>query len=226
MRRPFGVFSGADAWTTIPTQAERDACKTCIDSFLAPDPDTLASVLTKVINQGASSGEFSAQQSLTDSIYELAGDAAGNRARPGPVQPAQPLRPPGAAPVRVNLHAAALHGADQGVHAGRPEHALDPRCDVRAVRRQSAGRTGPGGRPGTACRRWSANDKLVSRLATGMAAACPADLTALTTGSQCTFGMLWNGADVTNVATRTGVGIRRASSPRPRTASSVRPSTS
>jgi hypothetical protein len=81
MRRAFGTYSGQDTWTTIPTQAERDACKTCIDSFLAPDPDTLSSVLTKVINQGASSGEFSAQQSLTDSIYELAGDARRERPR-------------------------------------------------------------------------------------------------------------------------------------------------
>ena len=62
----------------------RDACKTCIDSILAPDPDTLKDVLETVINQGATSGEFTAQQSLTDSIFELAGDVPQGTAPNGP----------------------------------------------------------------------------------------------------------------------------------------------
>ena len=74
MRSAFGQVTGQDTWKSIPTQAMRDACKTCVDSFLAPDPDTLKDVLDKVINQGATSGEFTAQQSLTDSIFELSGD--------------------------------------------------------------------------------------------------------------------------------------------------------
>jgi hypothetical protein len=42
-----------------------------------------------------------------------------------------------------------------------------------------------------------------------MSAGCPLNATAGTTGSQCTFAMLWNGADITNVGSRSGVGIRR-----------------
>ena len=89
MVRPLGTLSGNDTWTTIPTQAERDACRTCVDSFLAPDPDTLKAVLETVINQGASSGEFTAQQSLTDSIFELAGDVP-QGAAPNPWSPMNP----------------------------------------------------------------------------------------------------------------------------------------
>jgi hypothetical protein len=211
MRRAFGVVTGNDTWTTIPNQAERDACKTCIDSFLAPDPDTLAAVLTKVINQGAASGEFSAQQSLTDSIYELAGDAPQGTA-PAPWSPFNPRnRYDPLVPHRfvstftLPLFTGQIKAYTQG---GPNSLAIADATCVQYVDNPPAG-VGPEDTPGTACRRWSANDKLVSRLATGMAAACPLNVAAGTTGSQCTFGMLWNGADITNVATRAGVGIRR-----------------
>jgi hypothetical protein len=196
MRRPFGTFSGQDTWTTIPTQAERDACKTCIDAFIAPDPDTLAAVLNKVINQGASSGEFSAQQSLTDSIYELAGDAPQGTA-PAPWSPFNPRnRYDPLVPHRfVSTFTLPLFTGQIKAYTNDGPDSLaisDASCAV-----------------GTACRRWSANDKLVSRLSNGMSAGCPLNATAGTTGSQCTFSMLWNGADITNVGTRAGVGIRR-----------------
>ncbi len=196
MRRAFGVLHRQDTWTTIPSQAERDACKTCIDAFLAPDPDTLAAVLTKVINQGASSGEFSAQQSLTDSIYELAGDAPQGTA-PAPWSPFNPRnRYDPLVPHRfVSTFTLPLFTGQIKAYTNDGPDSLasaDASCLA-----------------GAACRRWSANDKLVSRLANGMAAACPLNVTAGTTGSQCTFAMLWNGADITNVATRAGVGIRR-----------------
>ena len=45
-------------------------CKTCTDAFIAPDPVTLANQLQSIIDQGASDGEFSAQQSITESVYE------------------------------------------------------------------------------------------------------------------------------------------------------------
>ena len=211
MRRTFGVVSANDTWITIPTQAERDACKTCIDSFLAPDPDTLAAVLNKVINQGASSGEFSAQQSLTDSIYELAGDAPQGTA-PAPWSPFNPRnRYDPLVPHRfvstftLPLFTGQIKAYTQG---GPSSLAIPDATCVPFVDNPPAG-LGPEDVLGTACRRWSANDKLVSRLANGMSAACPLNVTAGTTGSQCTFSMLWNGADITNVATRAGVGIRR-----------------
>ena len=46
-------------------------------------------MLNKVINQGATSGEFTAQQSLTDSIFELAGDVPQGTA-PKPWSPMNP----------------------------------------------------------------------------------------------------------------------------------------
>ena len=56
----------------------RAGCTTCEDAFIAPDSATLAKQLQAIIDQGASSGEFSAQQSVTESIFEyvdLASDA-------------------------------------------------------------------------------------------------------------------------------------------------------
>ena len=196
MRRAFGTVGGQDTWTTIPTQAERDACKTCIDSFLAPDPDTLASVLNKVINQGASSGEFSAQQSLTDSIYELAGNAPQGTA-PAPWSPFNPRnRYDPLVPHRfVSTFSLPLFtGQIRAYTQDGPDSLASTDASCLA---------------GAACRRWSANDKLVARVATGMATACPLNATAVATAGQCPFSLLWNGADITNVGSRTGVGIRR-----------------
>ncbi len=196
MRRAFGTFSGQDTWTTIPTQAERDACKTCIDSFQAPDADTLKDVLTRVINQGATTGEFSAQQSLTDSIYELAGDAP-QGAAPAPWSPFNPRnRYDPLVPHRfVSTFTLPLFtGQIKAFTQDGPD---------------SLASTGASCLAGQACKRWSANDKLVARVGTGMAAACPANATAVTTVGQCPFTLLWNGADITNVGSRSGVGIRR-----------------
>ena len=211
MKRAFGTFSGQDTWTTIPTQAERDACKTCIDSFQAPDPDTLKSVLTKVINQGASSGEFSAQQSLTDSIYELAGDAPQGTA-PAPWSPFNPRnRYDPLVPHRfvstftLPLFTGQIRAYTQGGPASLSS------TGATCVLPVDVAPAGPsaGDIPGTACKRWSANDKLVARVSGGMGLACPANVTAGTTAGQCPFNLLWNGADITNVGSRAGVGIRR-----------------
>ena len=48
----------------------RATCPTCTDAFIAPDPATLAAQLQSIIDQGASDGEFTAQQSITESVYE------------------------------------------------------------------------------------------------------------------------------------------------------------
>jgi hypothetical protein len=77
MVRPFGTFGGHDTWTSIPTQAERDKCKTCVDAFLVPDAATLRQVLSDVINQGAAVGEFTAQQSVSSNVFELVGQVPG-----------------------------------------------------------------------------------------------------------------------------------------------------
>src|SRR5262249_62358828 len=64
MQQNPGTFGGKDTWTSIPTQAQRDACKTCVDAYLVPDAATLRQVLTDVINQGAAVGEVTAQHAV------------------------------------------------------------------------------------------------------------------------------------------------------------------
>ncbi len=70
MQQTFGTYSNWDTWTQFPSQADRNRCKTCSDAFLAPDPETLKKVLQSVIDIGAQSGEFSAQQAITESVFE------------------------------------------------------------------------------------------------------------------------------------------------------------
>ena len=69
---PVGPWTGTQA----SIQALRNQCSTCQDAFIAPDATTLARQLQSIIEQGAQDGEFTAQQSITDSIYEYV-DAAG-----------------------------------------------------------------------------------------------------------------------------------------------------
>ena len=205
MVRPLGTLSGNSTWTTIPTQAQRDACRTCVDSFLAPDPDTLKAVLETVINQGASSGEFTAQQSLTDSIFELAGDVP-QGAAPNPWSPMNPrnrydpLVPHRfASTFTLPLFTGQIKAYTQGGPASLASTGASCAYTI----------AGDGTLTGQACRRWSANDKLVTRVTSGMAAACPADATAGAAASECNFAKLWNGADDSNIGSQAGVGIRR-----------------
>jgi hypothetical protein len=64
-----------DSSTTLANQRAR--CATCTDAFIAPDSATLATQLQGLIDQGASSGDFNAQQSVTDTVFEYV-----NRADP------------------------------------------------------------------------------------------------------------------------------------------------
>ncbi len=57
-----------DSSTTLATK--RAQCTTCQDAFVAPDAATLGAVLRALIEQGASIGEFTAQQSIVDSVFE------------------------------------------------------------------------------------------------------------------------------------------------------------
>ena len=54
----------------------RARCTTCVDAFAAPDATTLATTLQSIIDQGASDGDFNAQQSITESVYEYVHFAA------------------------------------------------------------------------------------------------------------------------------------------------------
>ena len=73
-------------WTTIPTAAERAACVTCRDAFVAGDAQALIDALQAAIDQGQSAGEFSDQQSITESVFELISGIA------TPENPLDPLR--------------------------------------------------------------------------------------------------------------------------------------
>jgi len=71
------IADGVDRWETEPATSDRLACKTCIDAFLAPDADELAAVLQSIIDQGATAGSFTAQQSITANVFELGGEVTG-----------------------------------------------------------------------------------------------------------------------------------------------------
>ncbi len=74
-------------WAAIPTAAQRAACTTCRDAFLATNAAALSSAIQSVIDQGQTSGEFSDQQSITETIYEYV-DVAGTPAPSPPPAPA------------------------------------------------------------------------------------------------------------------------------------------
>jgi hypothetical protein len=63
----------ATRWNAIPTAAQRAACTTCRDAFLPTNVADLTAALQTAIDQGQAAGEFSDQQSITESIFELAG---------------------------------------------------------------------------------------------------------------------------------------------------------
>jgi hypothetical protein len=64
--------TGTCAWNATAAQltAQRARCTTCQDAFVAPDAATLATQLQAIIDQGAAEGEFNAQQSITESVFE------------------------------------------------------------------------------------------------------------------------------------------------------------
>ena len=68
----------------------RATCPTCTNAFVAPDPTTLAAQLQSIIDQGASDGEFNAQQSITESVYEYLDPATLLGTPPKPFDAADP----------------------------------------------------------------------------------------------------------------------------------------
>ena len=93
----------ATRWANIPTAAQRAACATCRDAFLATDAQALTTALQSVIDQGQTSGEFSDQQSITETVFEFTDLAAAPTPNPTvlPVvtRPTRrSIRPPGSGP--------------------------------------------------------------------------------------------------------------------------------
>jgi hypothetical protein len=68
-----GAAQRWDGAVETPTalQTKRANCTTCIDAYFAPDAETLAAQLQSILDQGASSGEFTAQQSVFTPVMEL-----------------------------------------------------------------------------------------------------------------------------------------------------------
>lgn len=65
--------TGSCQWndTAANLTALRSQCTTCRNAYVAPDAATLAQQMQGLIDQGAQVGQFSAQQSLTESVYEF-----------------------------------------------------------------------------------------------------------------------------------------------------------
>ncbi len=140
---------GGSGMTSGWNAAARLLCETCQDAFIAPDPASLASVLQSIFDQGAQSGEFTAQQSITGSIYEYV-DQAPTTAPAKPFDARNPDTRYGAfTPVKfsLDLHPAGFQRPDQGVRQ-RLQHRAGHRhlSGRRRVLRRGHGRPVHGGR--------------------------------------------------------------------------------
>lgn len=72
MIRPTTGSGAAQRWSAIPSATDRANCATCRDAFLATNANALSSALQSVIDQGQTAGEFSDQQSITETVFEYA----------------------------------------------------------------------------------------------------------------------------------------------------------
>jgi hypothetical protein len=82
------------SWTTLSANISdkvTGGCPNCQDAFLASDAASLASALQTAIDQGQTVGEFSDQQSITESVYEFA--ATVTTLVPSPSPSPDPLNP-------------------------------------------------------------------------------------------------------------------------------------
>jgi hypothetical protein len=78
------------AWANTPSQSDRDNCTTCVDAFLASNATDLAAALQSAIDQGQSAGEFSDQQSITETVFEFAASVTLPSPSPGASAPPSP----------------------------------------------------------------------------------------------------------------------------------------
>jgi hypothetical protein len=77
---PLYITNDGDKWTDTEANiaAKRALCTTCQNAYMAPDASTLRDKMQAVINQGALEGEFNAQQSITESVFEYLDFATDN----------------------------------------------------------------------------------------------------------------------------------------------------
>jgi hypothetical protein len=178
---PLFIANDGNRWTESTTNitTKRALCETCVDAFIAPDAATLKSQLQGIIDQGASDGDFNAQQSITESVYEYVHLAATatvlfDAAKPG-------LRYRAIVPTRF-VSSFSLPGF---------------KGQQRAYQNDGSGGS---------VERWSAGAKLRSQVATAMVSGdlftSGCDTTAEGGGpGECAFNQLHGGADDTNIRT-------------------------
>lgn len=83
----------AEQWTTAPSDADRAACLTCRDAILARDSVGLSAAMSALLTQIVS-GEYSDQQSITETVYEFVESAPSPSPLPSPSPvPYHPLNP-------------------------------------------------------------------------------------------------------------------------------------
>jgi hypothetical protein len=180
--------AGGTAWPAAPTAAARALCVTCQDAFLAPTPAALAATLNAIFNQGAQSGEFTAQQSVTDAIYEYVDKV------PAPMT--SPVTPP--------------------FSAFAPYNRYDALTPIKYV--SSFTLPGFNGQlkayrnvAGAAVLQWSAGDKLLINVTSGMSNAtnCPLAANPSAVAGECNFTQLHGGATDSTIAGSTAAIKRR-----------------
>ena len=72
---PVTGSGGLERWSRAPTATEISACTTCRPASIAANPADLATALQSAIEQGQTFGVYSDQQSVTESVFELAFEA-------------------------------------------------------------------------------------------------------------------------------------------------------
>src|SRR6266511_1590994 len=179
---------GATPWPAAPTAADRANCVSCQDAYLAPTPAALAATLNAIFNQGAQAGEFTAQQSLTDAIFEYVDQVP----TPAAVPPSPPPAP---------------------FSAFAPYNRYDALTPIKFVSSftlpgfngQLKAYQNVGGVPTL---RWSAGDKLLINVTTGMSA-CPLAPNPGAVLGECSFVQLHGGATDSTIATSSAAIKRR-----------------
>jgi hypothetical protein len=163
-------------------------CPLCQDALLAPDAATLGAKLQSIIDQGASDGDFNAQQSITESVFEYVDIASAGVRTFDARSPS--TRYEAIVPTRFvsSFSLPGFNGQLKAYQNDGPALATDP-CD------------------GTGQCKWSAGDKLTQKVSTGMG-------TCNTTSAgggvgQCVFSQLHAGTTDATISGSTAAIQRR-----------------
>ena len=175
------VANNGDRWTdsSATLTTKRAACTTCGDAFVAPDAATLAVQLQSIIDQGASDGDFNAQQSITESVFEYVDIATSGSLTFDARSPS--TRYEAIVPTRFvsSFTLPGFHGQLRAYQNDGPYLTPDP-CD------------------GTGQCKWSAGDKLWSKVSTAMST-CNTNA-AGGAANMCVFTQLHGGATDATIA--------------------------